>query len=176
MSSTIEQPLFPSYPSPSSSLPSTLWLPPDAFTQPWADFGAEALAPAALIATGQAFLALSWEASALRHYAWAQQEQCYGTLRLAPRYLKDTFRALSEALGHWRRAALWLERLRQNEGPHSSSYLHAIQTLFGEAIKQQQRLSTLLEQVRQEQNACQEHPFPAEAASVQGGKEEEVML
>src|SRR5258708_5651471 len=62
-----------------SSSPTTSWMPLDELATTWADFGSEnAASSLALTATGTAFLALSWEASALRHHTWAWQEynQC----------------------------------------------------------------------------------------------------
>ena len=96
-STSLEQHPFPSQPgsslfqssvSPSrSSSPTTLWMPLDELATTWADFGSETAASSlALTATGTAFLALSWEASALRHHTWAWQEYCQCRTRNATRW------------------------------------------------------------------------------------------
>src|SRR5258706_3305861 len=51
------------------------WIPLDEVRQAWANFGAEALSYPALLATSNAFLALSWETSALRHHGMAHHAQ-----------------------------------------------------------------------------------------------------
>ncbi len=50
----------------------TLWLPLDEAVYAWTTFCTLTMHNAALIATGTALLALSWEQTALRHYTKAQ--------------------------------------------------------------------------------------------------------
>jgi hypothetical protein len=134
----------------SLSAQSITWVPLDATIQVWADFGKEAMTASALVATGTAFLAFSWEASALHHYTSAQQEHQRGVLRLVLQWLGQTVEDLQEAIEHWHRAVLWLESLIKNE-QQEGEILDTIHTLLQQAMEQHQRLQTLLWQVQTEQ-------------------------
>jgi len=103
-------PPAPASPPPSSPL---LWIPLDEVRQAWASFGAEALSCPALLATSNAFLALSWETSALRHHRLAGQAQQRGLSQEAARWLSQAVQDLAEAVRDWCSVLLWLERLGQ---------------------------------------------------------------
>src|SRR5258708_17817612 len=95
-----EQLSFPSQPrnflfqpsvSPSrSSSPTTFWMPLDEFATTWANFGSDTAASSlALTATGTAFIALSWEASALRPHIWAYPHSAQSLPPNAPRWQRQ---------------------------------------------------------------------------------------
>ncbi len=155
-----EQLSFPSRPgnflsqssvSPSrSSSPTTSWMPLDEFATTWADFGSETAASSlALTATGTAFIALSWEASALRHHTWACQD--YGQCRTcnAARWYGQAMEDLTEASRQWSRVVMWLEKLANDEQQCSPSILERTRDLIGQALAQQQRLWHLTQEVQQ---------------------------
>ena len=91
--------LFQSLVSPSrSSFPTTSWMPLDELATTWANFGSEtATSSLALTATGTAFIALSWEASALRHHTWACQDYAQCRTRNATRWYGQAMEDLTEA-------------------------------------------------------------------------------
>src|SRR2546430_990646 len=103
-----QQQATPAAPTPT---PSTLWLPLHEAQETWASFGKEATTTHALIATGHAFLALSWEQSALRHYQQAMQQQRLGYTRAMECSLEECLRNLDAALHHWQPSYSQLERL-----------------------------------------------------------------
>jgi hypothetical protein len=137
------------YPSRSSS-PTTFWMPLDEFATTWADFGSETAASSlALTATGTAFLALSWEASALRHHTWACQDYCQCRTRNATRWYGQAMEGLTEASRQWSRVVMWLEKLANDEQQCSPSILERTRGLIGQAMAQQQRLWQLTQEVQQ---------------------------
>ncbi len=153
-----EQPFFPSQSgslqSPVSSLPlgvpSTSWIPLDELATTWADFGSETAASSlALTATGTAFLALSWEASALRHHTWAWQEYNQCRTRNATRWYGQAMEDLTEASRQWSRVVMWLEKLANDEQQCSPHTLERIRGLIGQAMAQQQRLWQVTQEVQQ---------------------------
>jgi hypothetical protein len=157
---SLEQHPFPSQPgsslfqssvSPSrSSSPTTSWMPLDAFATTWADFGSETAASSlALTATGTAFLALSWEASALRHHTWACQDYCQCRTRNATRWYGQVMEDLTEASRQWSRVVMWLEKLANDEQQCSPPTLERVRDLIGQAMAQQQRLWQLTQEVQQ---------------------------
>ena len=155
----------PASPSPSSPL---LWIPPDEVRQDWASFGAEALSCPALVATSTAFLALSWETSALRNHGTACQAQQRGLSQEAARWLDRAVQDLDEAVRDWRCVLLWLERLTTSEP------LEQVRALSEQAAAQQQRLRHLVGQVRHEQGACcsGQAAAPASDATAGGAQEQ----
>ena len=160
LSTSLEQHPFPSQlssypfwssvsPSPSSS-PTTSWMPLDAFASTWANFGNEnAASSLALTATGTAFIALSWEASALRHHTWACQEYCQCRTRNATRWYGQAMEDLTEASRQWSRVVMWLEKLANDEQQCSPSILERVRGLIGQAMAQQRRLWQLTQEVQQ---------------------------
>ena len=159
-STSLEQPPFPSQPgsssfqspvslSPSSS-PTTSWIPLDELATTWANFGAETAASSlALTTTGTTFLALSWEASALRHYTWAWQEYCQCRTRNATRWYGQAMEDLTEASRQWSRVVMWLERLANDEQQCSPPTLEQVRDLISQAMAQQQRLWQLTQEIQQ---------------------------
>ncbi len=143
--------LFQSSVSPSrSSSPTTFWMPLDEFATTWAEFGSETAASSlALTATGTAFLALSWEASALRHHTWACQEYGQCRTRNATRWYGQAMEDLTEASRQWSRVVMWLEKLANDEQQCSPSILERTRGLIGQAMAQQQRLWQLTQEVQQ---------------------------
>jgi hypothetical protein len=133
-----------------SPLPmSTAWMPLDALIQEWADFGAQAASAPALSATGMAFLALSWETSALHHRTWAHQDRQRGRSRSTVRDLGQTMQDLSQAIRHWSQAALWLERQALDEHQPMED-LDVLRLLLHRVLEQQRRVWTLMQEVRED--------------------------
>ncbi len=130
--------------------PTTSWMPLDELATTWADFGREnAASSLALTATGTAFLALSWEASALRHHTWAWQEYNQCRTRNATRWYGQAMEDLTEASRQWSRVVMWLEKLANDEQQCSPHTLERIRGLIGQAMAQQQRLWQLTQEVQQ---------------------------
>src|SRR5260370_35127863 len=78
-------------------VPTTSWMPLDELATTWADFGSEnAASSLALTATGTAFLALSWEARALRHHTWPWQKYNQSSPSNATRWYGTPMAALPE--------------------------------------------------------------------------------
>ncbi|HEY6411336.1 MAG TPA: hypothetical protein VIY29_28075 [Ktedonobacteraceae bacterium] len=139
------------------------WMPLEGIAQTWAAFGAEASSPAAFQATGTAFLALAFEATALRHYASsARRSSQQGD---APT-LADTqgsehaMTDLHEAQQQWQSVLLWLDTLAREappagEAPSPSS----IQQFISLVHAQQQRILSLLLRVQQEYLDGQQEPI-----------------
>ena len=128
---------------------STLWIPLDAFIQEWASFGAQATSAPALTATGMAFLALAWETSALHHRIRASQDRQRGLGRSAVRDLGQTMQDLGHATKHWSQVALWLERQALDER-FPAEDLEPVRALMRQVLPQQQRVWTLLQEVRED--------------------------
>jgi len=134
---------FPSpQPPPFHPLLSTSWVPPDEMIQAWASFGARATSAPALTATDMAFLALSWETSALHHRTWAHQDRQRGRSRSAVRDLGQSMQDLSQA-------ALWLERQALDEHQPVED-LDALCLLLHQVQQQQQRVWTLMQEVQED--------------------------
>jgi hypothetical protein len=148
---------FPStQPPPFSPLLSTSWVPLDETIQAWASFGAQAASAPALSATGMAFLALSWETSALHHRTWAHQDRQRGRSRSAVRDLGRSMQDLSQAIRHWSQVALWLERQALDE--HSPAQdLEPMRVLMSQVLSQQQRIWTLMQEVQEDLLAYGQH-------------------
>jgi len=107
-STSLEQHSFPAQPGNSLfqpsissshlSSPTTSWMPLDELATTWANFGSEnASSSLVLTATGTTFLALSWEASALRHHTWACQDYAQCRTRNAMRWYGQAMEDLTEA-------------------------------------------------------------------------------
>ena len=143
--------LFPSplHPPTAPIALSTAWIPLDALVQEWATFGTQATDAPTLTATGMAFLALSWEMSALHHRTWAYQDQQRGLRRSAVRWLGQTMQDLTHATKHWSQVVLWLERLALDEHQQVED-LDAIRSLMQRTLEQQQRVWTLMQQVQED--------------------------
>src|SRR5260221_11852598 len=146
-----EQLSFPSQPrnflfqpsvSPSrSSSPTTFWMPLDEFATTWANFGSETAASSlALTATGTAFIALSWEASALRHHTWACQDYCQCRTRNATRWYGQAMEDLTEASRQWNRDVMWLVKLPNDEQQCSPPTLEPTPDLTSHTMAQPHRL------------------------------------
>jgi hypothetical protein len=141
---------------PTSSVPDTLWVPLDEAVYAWTTFGTMTMHNAALIATGSALHAISWEQTALRHYTHAQQG--LRSLRMTSArptvlsLLTFTTDALAHATEQWRRVILWLERLANaHDDPPDASVLDTIRDLYRQATDFQHRLWLLAGEVQQEQ-------------------------
>jgi hypothetical protein len=166
---------------PASSIPDTLWMPLDEAVYAWTTFGAMTMHNAALIATGSALHAISWEQTALRHYTTAQQEWhflCMRAARVTPTVLSlftFTTDALARASEQWRRVVIWLERLANaHDDPPDAEVLDTIRDLYRQATDFQHRLWLLADEVRQEHprlaHPTMEHAAPARAtARTEGG-------
>ena len=125
-------------------------MPLDELATAWADFGSETAASSlALTTTGTAFIALSWEASALRHHTWACQEYCQCRTCNATRWYGQAMEDLTEASRQWSRVVMWLEKLANDEQQCSPPTLERVRDLIGQAMAQQQRLWQLTQEVQQ---------------------------
>ena len=125
-------------------------MPLDEFATTWAEFGSEnATSSLALTATGTAFIALSWEASTLRHHTWACQEYCQCRTRNAARWYGQAMEDLTEASRQWSRVVMWLEKLANDEQQCSPAILERTRDLISQAMAQQQRLWHLTQEVQQ---------------------------
>jgi hypothetical protein len=171
-SSLVEQVVVPC----TLSCLSTLWIPLDALTQEWATFGSRATSAPALTATGMAFLALSWETNALHHRTWAHQDRQRGLGRSAVRDLGESMQDLSQAISHWSQAALWLERLANDERSPAND-LEATRVLMSQVLSQQQRIWTLMQEVQEDLLAYGQHvaegPGRMRERSPSGDREED---
>jgi hypothetical protein len=167
---------------PISSVPDTLWVPLDEAVYAWTTFGTMTMHNAALIATGSALHAISWEQTALRHYTNAQQGLRFLRMRTAsvtPTVLSlfaFTTDALSHASEQWRRVILWLERLANaHDDPPDAEVLDTIRDLYRQATDFQHRLWLLAGEIRQEHlrlaHPTMEHasPAPSTANMQEGG-------
>jgi hypothetical protein len=134
---------------PFSPLLSTFWVPLDEITQAWATFGARAMVAPALTATGMAFLALAWETSALHHRTWAYQDQQRGLRRSVVLRLGQAMQDLSHATNYWSQAALWLERLANDERQPDDD-LEPVCELLRQVLLQQQRVWMLMQEVQED--------------------------
>ncbi len=135
------------------------WIPLDEVRQAWANFGAEALSYPALLATSNAFLALSWETSALRHHGMAHHAQQGGfSPEATAHWFDQVVLDLDEAVRDWRCVQLWLERLATTSSSETAQArtepVEQVRALSKQAAAQQQRLRHLIEQVQHEQGAC----------------------
>ena len=155
---------------PASSVADTLWVPLDEAVYAWTTFGAMTMQNAALIATGTALHAISWEQTALRHYTDAQRECRFLRWRGAgatPTVLSlftFTTDALTRASEQWRRVVIWLERLANaHDDPPDADVLDTIRDLYRQATDFQHRLWLLASEVRQEQMRLA-HPTMANAS------------
>jgi hypothetical protein len=128
---------------------STLWVPLEATIGQWADFGHEAITATALVATGTAFYALSWETSALRHYILACQERECGHERSVARWLERAMQDLDCAIDQWYQVLSWLHQAGHDEQQDPTS-LDTIQSLKSEVDEHQARRRALHRQVQQE--------------------------
>ena len=130
--------------------PTTSWMPLDELASTWANFGCETVASSlALTATGTAFLALSWEASALRHHTWACQDYCQCRTRNATHWYGQAMEDLTEASRQWSRVVMWLEKLANDDQQCSPHTLECTRGLIAQAMAQQQRLWQLTQEVQQ---------------------------
>jgi hypothetical protein len=134
---------------PYSPLLSTFWVPLDETIQAWASFGAQANSAPALTATGMAFLALSWETSALHHRTKAYQAQQRGLRRSSVRGLGQSMQDLSHATTHWSQAALWLERQALDEH-YPADDLEPVRELMRQVLSQQRRVWTLMQEAQED--------------------------
>jgi hypothetical protein len=130
---------------------STLWVPLDATIGQWADFGKEAITAPALVATGTAFYALSWEMTALRHYTLACQERERGDRRerTVAHWLERAMQDLDCAIDQWNQVLSWLHQAGSDEQQDQTT-LEAMRSFMGEANEHQERRRALHRQVQQE--------------------------
>ncbi|MBO0793642.1 MAG: hypothetical protein J2P36_22190, partial [Ktedonobacteraceae bacterium] len=131
--------------------PSTLWIPLHELQEQWADFGVEALSSVALASTGHAFLALSWEANALRQYhrAWHAHQQ--GFTANAWTFRVRASDALVNAHRCWSTTRDWLERLINNRALCvSDDDVEQVRALIHDTGEQQRRLALLMQVVERE--------------------------
>ena len=151
----------------------SLWQPLDEAVYAWANFSTLAMHNSALIASGTALLALSWEQTALHHYTQARsrlQEMVPGSsLRPIISLLDQTMHGLAQATDHWQRVIVWLDRLANTriDAPEGET-LETIHDLYRQAEETQCRLWTLTGRVRQERQRVA-HPTLEHAISTEGG-------
>jgi len=103
----------------------------------------------ALAATGEAFLALSWETSALRHYAVACQHQQIGPIRSWTHLLKQIKDDLDTAYHCWGKVLLWLEALANNPTMDAiGDDLETVRPMIHLACMHQRHIGHLLKEVQ----------------------------
>ena len=164
---------------PVSSILDTLWVPLDEAVYAWTTFGTMTMHNAALIATGSALHAISWEQTALRHYTNAQQGLRFQRTANATPTVLSLFAFTTDALAHaadqWRRVILWLDHLaNMPDDPPDADILGTTRDLYRQATDFQHRLWLLAGAVRQEQmrlaHPTLENVSPARShANTQGG-------
>jgi hypothetical protein len=151
----------------------SLWIPLDEAVYDWTTFVTLSLHTAALVASGTALLALSWEQSALRHYTKAQQA-LPGAKTLADRQhvvvlLQQALGSLKEATDRWRRVIVWLDRYAQSyDNPPDTEMLETIRERYQQVTIFQHRLWMLSGFIRQEQQRY-EHPLMEASDAIEGG-------
>jgi hypothetical protein len=157
--------------APQSTLcPPPEWMPLDGIAQTWAAFGREANSPAAFQATGTAFLALAFEASAHRNYASSggrSGERSSPSLA-STRSIEHAIADLDEAAQQWKSVLLWLDSLARE----TSTTVEQLPSLV---LAQQQRVLSLILRVQQEYLDAHNEPLlvylgylPAPAAEKAG--------
>jgi hypothetical protein len=137
---------------------STYWIPLEPLAQQWATFGREAMTCSAFGAVGMAFIALSWEAAALRHTMRAskaaprnQQPSLEGVplpVHLSYQDIIRTLEDLREARQCWLSAVSWLEQLAHHE-PLEPAQRNTAQQYLEHATAHVQRLWALLSEVQE---------------------------
>jgi hypothetical protein len=155
-----------------ASCPHPEWMPLDGIAQTWAAFGREASSPAALQATGTAFLALAFETNALRHYASsaAHSHERGSAASLAyTQGIEHALAELEEAHQQWKSVLLWLDILARETRQQAEISASLV-------LKQQQRVLSLILRVQQEYLEAHHEPLlvylgylpapPAEKAEV----------
>lgn len=135
--------------------PDPLWQPLDEAVYAWACFSTLSMHNSALIASGTALLALSWEQTALHHYTQAQQRMQHmppgSSSRPIISLLDQSITGLTQATDLWQRVILWLDRLlHARTDPPEGDTVATIHDLYRQAEETQHRLWTLAGQVRQE--------------------------
>ena len=131
---------------------SILLVPLEATIEQWAYFGKEANTPAALVAAGTAFYALSWEMTALWHYPVAHQERECGNRRVrrVAHWLERAVQDLDCALGQWQQPLRWLALACNDQAQREIPTLGIMRHLSEQAALQQERRRTLHHQVLEE--------------------------
>ena len=149
--STIGEPI--TYPHPE-------WILLDEIAQTWAAFGAEATSPAAFQATGMAFHALAFEASALRHYASSvlSHGRESSPLLANSQGIERAITDLDEAYQQWKSVLLWLDALAQ-ETRHQGEIPVSVERLSSLVLQQQQRVLSLILRVQQEYLDSHQEPL-----------------
>ncbi len=156
----------------STNITASLWFPLDEAVYDWTTFVTLSMHTAALVASGTALLALSWEQSALRHYTKAHQA-LPGAKTLADRQqvsvlLQQTVSCLKEATDRWRRVIVWLDRYAQSyDNPPDTEMLSTIRERYQQVTAFQHRLWMLSGCIRQEQQRY-EHPL-IQSSNTEGG-------
>jgi hypothetical protein len=129
----------------SASCPPSEWMPLHEIAQAWAAFGAEANSPTAFQTTGNAFLALAFEASALRHYASSVGSTGGGgSPSLAYTLgIEHAIADLNEASQQWNSVLLSLDSLAKEARQQAEISVTLVRA-------QQQRVLSLILRVQQE--------------------------
>jgi hypothetical protein len=135
---------------PSTTVPSTAWMPLDGLIQQWGAFGSElAITAPALHAVGMAFCALARETTARTYYTAAWHASQDGDLT----DLEHALEELLHARQYWTDAMLSLELLlldADEEHEFRDSLFH----LVLEVMEQRTRVALLIHQTQQEQLAA----------------------
>ena len=136
------------------------WIPLDEIAQAWATFGAEASSPAAFQATGMAFHALAFEASALRHYSYSVLSDGSGSLPsfTNTQNVEHSIADLDEAYQQWKSVLLWLDALAR-ETRHQGEIPVPVERLSSLVLQQQQRVLSLILRVQQEYLDSNQEPL-----------------
>jgi hypothetical protein len=155
---------------PPASCPHPEWMPLHEIAQTWAAYGRGASSPAAYQATGTAFLALAFEASALRHYASSVGSTGGGgSPSLAYTLgIEHAIADLNEASQQWNSVLLSLDSLAKEARQQAEISVTLVRA-------QQQRVLSLILRVQQEYLDAHHEPLlislgylPAPAAEKAG--------
>jgi hypothetical protein len=134
----------------SASCPHPEWMPLHEIAQTWAAFGAEAMSPAAFQATGTAFLALAFEASAQRNYASSVASSGGGNSPslACTQGIEHAMADLDEAHQQWKSVHLWLDTLARVTNTREARQQAEISASL--VLEQRQRVLSLILRVQQE--------------------------
>lgn len=153
-----------------------LWQPLDEAVYVWASFSTLTMHNSALIASGTALLALSWEQTALHHCTQAHSRlhgmHSGSSMRPIISLLDQTIAGLSQATELWQRVIVWLDRLlHARTNPPEGEVVATIHELYRQAEETQRRLWTLTGQVRLERQRVAHPHLTAESVvhEMEGG-------
>lgn len=135
----------------------TAWMPLEGLIEQWGIFGAEATTSSALQATSLSFAALARETEALDHRtnAHLSVQEVDGT------NFEHCLHELVQAQTQWTNAIHTLELLLIDE-QNTDTFRDALSLLVAETMEQRLRVSTLIQEVEQEQLGIYRRTLPSQ--------------